>query len=136
MKTKLIVALMVFTIAVSQVAFTSERSIPEDSPSPVAMAPASADDAHVLEDLVAITPTIPLGPRDLLQGYESEMASIADRLSTELGAITNAVGGSRSRGEHLPLSLEAGSKATVQNLRIIYITTHEEDPRQNKTQAL
>jgi hypothetical protein len=104
MKPKLIVALMVFTIAVSQVAFTSERSIPEDSPSPVAMAPASADDAHVLEDLLAITPTIPLGPRDLLQGYESEMASIADRLSTELGVITNAVGTgqiSREQGEYV-----------------------------------
>ncbi|MCU1332286.1 MAG: hypothetical protein JWM08_1278 [Candidatus Angelobacter sp.] len=104
MKTKLIVALMVFTITASQVAFTSERSIPEDSPSPIAIPPASADDAHVPEDLLAITPMVPLGPLDLLRSYESEMASIAERLATELGAISNAVGAgqiSREQGEYV-----------------------------------
>jgi hypothetical protein len=104
MKTKLIVALMVFTITASQVAFTSERSILEDSRSPIAIPPASADDTQVLEDLLAITPMVPLGPLDLLRSYESEMASIAERLATELGAISNAVGAgqiSREQGEHV-----------------------------------
>lgn len=105
MKTKVLVAFMVCIVTASQPAFTAVRSkLADDSPSPVTMARASADDAHVLEDLLAITPTVPLGPRDLLQGYESEMASIAERLSTELGVITNAVGTgqiSREQGEYV-----------------------------------
>jgi len=105
MKIKAIAALLLCIVTASQPAFTAVRSkLVDDSPSPVAMAPASADDAHVLEDLLAITPRVPLGPRDLLQGYESEMASIADRLSTELGVITNAVGTgqiSREQGEYV-----------------------------------
>lgn len=105
MKTKVIVALMVCIVTSSQSAFTAVPSKPADEPpSPVAMARASADDAHVLEDLLAITPTAPLGPRDLLRSYESEMASIAERLSMELGVITNAVGTgqiSREQGEYV-----------------------------------
>jgi hypothetical protein len=105
MKTKAIAALLLCIVTASQPAFTAVRSkLADDSPSPVAMACASADDAHVLEDLLAITPTAPLGPRDLLRGYESEMASIADRLSTELSVVTNAVGAgqiSREQGEYV-----------------------------------
>jgi hypothetical protein len=105
MKTKAIAALLLCIVTASQPAFTAVRSkLADDSPSPVAMAHASADDAHVLEDLLAITPAVPLGPRDLLRGYESEMASIAERLSTELGVITNAVGTgqiSREQGEYV-----------------------------------
>jgi hypothetical protein len=105
MKTKLIVTLIVCIGIASNPAFTAVRTKPaDDSPSTGAMARASADDAHVLEDLLAITPTAPLGPRDLLRSYESEMASIAERLSTELGVITNAVGTgqiSREQGEYV-----------------------------------
>jgi hypothetical protein len=105
MKTKVIVALMVCIVTSSQSAFTAVPSKPADEPpSPGAMTRASADDAHVLEEILAITPTVPLGPGDLLRGYESEMASLAERLSTELGAITNAVGTgqiSREQGEYV-----------------------------------
>jgi hypothetical protein len=105
MKTQVIVAFIVCIVTASQPAFTAVPSKPaDDSPSPGAMARVSADDAHVLEEILAITPTVPLGPHDLLRGYESEMGSIAERLSTELGAITNAVGMgqiSREQGEYV-----------------------------------
>jgi hypothetical protein len=94
MKTKVVVALVVCIVTSSQPAFTAVRSklAGDDSPPPGAMACVSADGAHVLKEILAITPTVPLGPHDLLRGYESETASIAKRLSTELGVITNAVG--------------------------------------------
>src|SRR5882724_5249600 len=102
MKTKAIAALLLCIVTASQPAFTAMRSTrTEDEPPRETV---SADNSHVLADLVAITPTVPLGPRDLLRGYESEMASIADRLSTELGVVTNAVGSGqipREQGEYV-----------------------------------
>jgi hypothetical protein len=55
------------------------------------MARASAHNADPLGDLLVITPVVPRGPRDVLRGYELEMASIAGRLSTNLGTISSAV---------------------------------------------
>jgi hypothetical protein len=66
------------------------------------MAGASAENAHVLPDLVAAPPVIPLGPGDLLRDYELAMASIAERLSMDLAVISNAVGTgqiTRAQGE-------------------------------------
>src|SRR5258708_40135611 len=68
------------------------------------MASSSADNAHVLADLLAIAPAVPLGPRDLLRNYELEMASIAVQLSTDLAVISNAVGTgqiTREQGEYV-----------------------------------
>jgi hypothetical protein len=90
MKTKAIAALLLCIVTAPQPAFTAMRSTRTEDEAP--RETVSGDNGHVLADLVAITPTIPLGPRDLLRGYESEMASIAERLSTEFGVITNAVG--------------------------------------------
>jgi hypothetical protein len=56
------------------------------------MAGASAENAHVLPDLVAAPPVTPLDPRDLLRDYELAMVSIAERLSMDLAVISNAVG--------------------------------------------
>jgi len=102
MKTKAIAALLLCIVTASQPAFTATRSkCTEDGPPRETV---SADNGHVLADLLAITPPVPLGPRDLLRGYESEMGSIAERLSTELGVITNAVGTgqiSREQGEYV-----------------------------------
>jgi len=102
MKTKAIAALLLCIVTASQPAFTAMRSTrTEDGPPRETV---SANNSHVLADLVAITPTAPLGPRDLLRGYESEMGSIAERLSAELGVIANAVGTgqmSREQGEYV-----------------------------------
>jgi hypothetical protein len=89
----------------SQPAFTAVRSkLPDDEPPHVAMVGASAENAHILADLVAARPVIPLRPRDLLRDYELEMASIAERLSADLVVISNAVRTEqikREQGEYL-----------------------------------
>ena len=80
-------------VTASQPAFAAvKRKLPDDEPPHVSMAGASAENAHVLPDLVAPTPVIPLGPRDLLRDYELAIASIAERLSMDLAVISNAVG--------------------------------------------
>jgi hypothetical protein len=80
-------------VIASRPAFTAvKRKLPDDGPPHIAMAGASAEDAHILPDLVAAPPVIPLGPHDLLRAYELAMASIAERLSMDLAGISNAVG--------------------------------------------
>jgi Spy/CpxP family protein refolding chaperone len=105
MKTKVIVAFLLSIVTISQPAFTAVRhKLPNDEPPHVAMVGVSPDNAHVLADLVAIPPVIPRGPRDLLRDYELEMASIAERFSMDLGAISNAVRTgqiSREQGEYV-----------------------------------
>jgi Spy/CpxP family protein refolding chaperone len=90
-------------VTASRPAFTAvKRKLPDDGPPHIAMAGASAENAHVLPDLVAAPPVIPLGPPDLLRAYELAMASIAERLSMDLAVISNAVGTgqiTRERGE-------------------------------------
>ncbi len=44
-----------------------------------------------LVGLLAVQPQIPLGPADLLKGYENGMSAIAQRISAELAAIAEAV---------------------------------------------
>src|SRR5258708_5246948 len=73
MKAKVIVAFLLSIVTASQPAFTAvRRALPNDEAPHVAMVGVSADNAHVLADLVAIPPVIPRGPRDLLRDYELE----------------------------------------------------------------
>lgn len=90
MKTLVTVAFLLFILTASQPAFTAVQHKHTDEPPHVTIAPASADNAHVLANLVANTPVIPRGPRDLLRDYELEMVSIATQLSMDLGVISNA----------------------------------------------
>jgi hypothetical protein len=93
MKSNVIVVFLLCIVTASQPAFTAVRGKPIDVEPPlVAMASASADNADPLGDLLVITPVVPRGPRDVLRGYELEMASIAGRLSMNLGTISKAVG--------------------------------------------
>jgi Spy/CpxP family protein refolding chaperone len=106
MKTKMLIAFLICTVSASQTAFTTVRHQPtNDEPPHLDMARTSGNNAHVLADLLAqVTPAVPQGPRDLLQAYESAMASIAGRLSTDLGTISNAVQTgqiTRERGEYI-----------------------------------
>jgi len=41
--------------------------------------------------LLAVKPEIPLGPVDVLRGYENGMTAIAERISAELASIAEAV---------------------------------------------
>jgi hypothetical protein len=104
MKAKVIVAFLFSIVAASQPAFTAvPRKVHDDEPPHVAMVRVSADNAHVLAHIAEISPVIPRGPRDVLRDYELEMASIAERLSIDLGAISNAVATgqiTREQGEY------------------------------------
>jgi hypothetical protein len=89
----------------------------DDKPPQLAIARASADNAQILADLLAITPVIPRGPRDLLRDYELEMASIAGRLSMDLEAISNAMGRgriTREQGEYVSGELYQVAKMQFQ----------------------
>lgn len=72
------------------------------------MARASADSDDLPGYLFVITPVVPRGPRDVLRDYELEMASIAGRLSMNLGAISTVVGTgqiTREQGEYVSADL-------------------------------
>src|ERR1700723_776818 len=105
MKAKVIVAFLLCTVTASQSAVSAVRRTPvDDEPPHVVMERVSADDTHVLADLLAISPVIPRGPGDLLRDYELEMASIAGRLSMDLESISNAAGTrriTREQGEYV-----------------------------------
>jgi Spy/CpxP family protein refolding chaperone len=105
MKINVSVALLLWMATASQSAFTAVQPSPSDDESPhVTMARASADNRQALARLVEFTPVIPRGPNDVLRDYELEMAAIAEQLSMDLGAISNAVGTrqiSREQGEYV-----------------------------------
>jgi hypothetical protein len=88
----------------SQPAFTALQVEPADEPPHVAKAGASANEPQILADLVSAPSVIPSGPRDLPRDYELEMASIAQRLSTDMEAISKSVGTgqiTREQGEYV-----------------------------------
>jgi hypothetical protein len=100
MNTLVTVAFLLCIVIASQPAFSAvQRKHTDDEPPHVTITTASADNAHVLAHLVANTPVIPRGPRDLLRDYELEMASFAAQLSMDLGVISNAVETGQITGE-------------------------------------
>jgi hypothetical protein len=105
MKAKIIIAFLFSIVTASQPAFSAvPRILPSDEPPHVVLVAGSPENVNVLADLSAIPPVIPRGPHDLLRDYELEMASIAERLSMELEAISNAVGTgqiTREQGEYV-----------------------------------
>jgi len=44
-----------------------------------------------ISSVLAVKPEIPLGPNDVLKGYENGMTAIAERISAELASISQAV---------------------------------------------
>jgi hypothetical protein len=133
---KVMVAFLFCTVTASQPAIAAVRPTPiDDKPPQFASARASADNAHVLADLLAITPVIPRGPRDLLRDYESEMASIAGRLSMDLEAISNAVGTGRitkEQGEYVSGELYQVARMQFQVFSALHAWL-EEDLAQTRT---
>src|ERR1700688_3013019 len=88
----LIGAVLICIVTVSKPAFSAVQRKPADHEPPrVTIARASSDNAHTPAYLLETDPVVPRGPRDVLRDYELEMASIAGRLSVDLGAISNAV---------------------------------------------
>lgn len=85
-------ALVFVPAVVSQTPRVSRANAAAASPPllpPQAFANTSQSD-KVIERLLAVQPAIPLGPLDVLNSYENEMAIIAQRLSAELTSISQA----------------------------------------------
>ncbi len=55
---------------------------------------------QVLANIVEVKPELPLGPLDVLKEYESEMTLIAQRMSSELANVTQAVQTNQITREH------------------------------------
>jgi hypothetical protein len=55
----------------------------------VAGAPLATGDG--ISSVLTVKPEIPLGPSDVLKGYENGMTAIAERISAELASISQAV---------------------------------------------
>jgi hypothetical protein len=130
---KVMVAFLFCTVTASQPAIATERrALIDDKPPQLAIARASTDNAHVLADLLAITPVI---PRDLLRDYELEMAAIARRLSMDLEAISNAVGTgriTREQGEYVSGELYQVARMQFQVFSALHASL-EEDLAQTPT---
>jgi hypothetical protein len=60
-------------------------------PAPPAVTASADTDAQELSEVLAIPPEVPLGPPDLLKGYEQAMASTADTLGADVNRIAAAV---------------------------------------------
>jgi hypothetical protein len=73
----------------SQEAKTVVGLEPPPSPSPVAATALATDE--VISSLLDVKPDIPLGPGDVLKGYENGMTAIAERISAQLASISQAV---------------------------------------------
>jgi len=63
----------------------------EAPPLPSLVAATRLTNDPVISSLLAVQPEIPLGPGDLLKGYENGMTAIAERISAELANISQAV---------------------------------------------
>lgn len=109
MKSRLIVVaiclLIVIPRVVAQVSRATRASAAEEPPplSQHTFANANQPD-EVIAGLFAFQPDIPLGPGDVLKGYEDGMTLIAQRLSAELISISQANGANqitRDEAEHL-----------------------------------
>jgi hypothetical protein len=64
----------------------------------------ATETSETLTELLSVNPQLPRGPNDILEGYEGEMAKIANRMSNELGEIRQAMANdrlSREQGESL-----------------------------------
>jgi Spy/CpxP family protein refolding chaperone len=70
---------------------------------------------QMLTEIVFVQPTVPLGPKDILDSYETGMASVVAQLSDELGAIVAQVGANRlSREQAEYLARERSDVAAMQ----------------------
>jgi hypothetical protein len=76
-------------VAVAQTPRATRASVAAEPPPQHAFANTSQPDG-VIARLFAFQPAIPLGPVDVLKGYEDAMTLIAQRLSAELISISQA----------------------------------------------
>jgi hypothetical protein len=93
MKTRqiLLTILILATVWHTSAAQSKKKNIHADAPPPESiLAGTSMQSNPVLPDLIALTPEMPLGPRDVLKSYEIAMNMVADKSSADFFVIVQA----------------------------------------------
>jgi hypothetical protein len=83
--------LILATVWHTAAAQSKKKNIHADAPLPEGiLAGTSMQSNPVLPDLIALTPEMPLGPRDVLKSYEIAMNMVADKSSADFFVIVQA----------------------------------------------
>jgi len=83
--------LILATVWHTAAAQSKKKNIHADAPPPESiLAGTSMQSNPVLPDLTALTPEMPLGPRDVLKSYEIAMNMVADKTSADFFVIVQA----------------------------------------------
>ena len=78
-------------VAVAQSPLTPPTSVDLEPPSLQRILAKADHTDDPLASIFRLNPELPLGPIDVLHGYESEMTLIAQRMSTELASVSQAL---------------------------------------------
>lgn len=101
----LIATLILATMWHTAAAQPKKRKFPVDTP-PLenSLAGGSIQSNHVLYDLTAVKPELPMGPHDVLKSYEIAMSLLAEKTSSDFSLIVQAQQANqitREQGEYL-----------------------------------
>src|SRR5437879_545198 len=100
MKTRsgFVVASLLFVlslVAVAQSPRTSQTSVDPEPPSLQRVLAKTVPADNPLASILVVNQELPLGPLDVLHGYENEMTLIAQRMSAELAGVSQALRSNR-----------------------------------------
>jgi len=86
-------------VAVAQSPRTSQTSVDPEPPSLQRVLAKADHTDNPLASILVVNQELPLGPLDVLHGYQNEMTLIAQTMSTELAGISQALRGNRMTRE-------------------------------------
>jgi hypothetical protein len=88
---QILIATMVLAALWHRAAAEPKKTMQVDAPPTESIvAGISAQSTHVLSDLLALKPEIPLGPQDVLKSYEIAMSIVANKTSADFSVIVQA----------------------------------------------
>ncbi len=93
-----VVAFLLFVlplVAVAQSPHTSQTSAEPEPPSLQRVLAKTVHGDNPLASILVVNQELPLGPLDVLHGYENEMTLIAQRMSSEMAGVSQALRSNR-----------------------------------------
>jgi hypothetical protein len=88
MKNTVVVFVLLAMGTIPDLLFAGEKTTSDNIQPPVVKLMPSP--ATLPESVIAVTPAMPRGPNDVIQGYEAEMDAVSSRLTSELSSIAQA----------------------------------------------
>jgi hypothetical protein len=88
MKNTVVVFVLLAMGTIPDVLFAGEKTTSDNIQPPVVKLMPSP--ATLPESVITVTPAMPRGPNDVIQGYEAEMDAVSSRLTSELSSIAQA----------------------------------------------